>query len=72
MCFPEGHRERDLRGAEQEFLPLSAHYSFCKRFSGITSNTSALSEPTQPASGPLWQRMELSNFRVQTHQFLFF
>lgn len=72
-CFPKPHSEWDLRrGAERELLPLSAHCSFCKWFSGITFKISALSEPAQPGSALLWQQMELSNFRVQNHQILFF
>lgn len=71
--FPQAHSKRDLRrGAERVLLPLSAHCSFCKWFSGITSKISALSEPTQPGSGLLWQGMEPSNFRVQNHQISFF
>ena len=63
--FPEAHSEQDLRrGVEWEVLPLSAHCSFCKWFSGVTSKISVLSETRQPRSRLLWQGMELSNFRV--------
>lgn len=73
VCSPAAHSEQDLRrGAERELLPLSAHCSFCKWFSRITSKINSLSEPTQPGSGLLWQGMELSNFRFQNHRILFF
>lgn len=72
-CCLKAHSKQDLRrGAEWELLPLLAHCSFCKWFSGITSTVSALSEPAQPGSGLLWQGMRPSNFRVQNHQILFF